>query len=356
MKRILSFCATLFFALSYQSASAKIWRVNNNPSIVADFTTLQAAHDGAASGDTLHLEASPTSYGNLTLTKKLIILGTGYYLDENPNTQAIAQSSKVGSFTINPGSNGSVIMGLDFMGSAMGISSHDIVIRRNKFCSPHSGVHDFNTPTITLGYVNNTSAPVSNIVISENYGVVIKVNYASSGLLITNNYIAYGGSAADNTTGVCLELHADVVALIQNNIFRRGKIIANNSSFSNNIMVNGFLSGTGNLLSHNLANADQFGTTNGNQANVVMTSVFVGAGTGISSDGQWKLKAGSPALGAGYGSTAGAPVDCGMFGGNTPYVLAGQPSMPAIYFFENQPVGSNTDPIDVTIKVKSAGN
>ncbi|RZL18408.1 MAG: hypothetical protein EOO96_27415 [Pedobacter sp.] len=87
-----------------------------------------------------------------------------------------------------------------------------------------------------------------------------------------------------------------------------------------------------------------------------MGTVFIGKGTGISSDGQWKLKAGSPAIGAGYGSTPTTPIDAGMFSGNTPYVLAGQPSMPSIYFFENQPVGSNSDPIDVTIKVKSAGN
>ncbi len=84
-----------------------------------------------------------------------------------------------------------------------------------------------------------------------------------------------------------------------------------------------------------------------------MTTVFVGTGTGISSDGQWKLKSGSPAIGAGYGSTTGSPIDAGIFGGQSSYVLAGLPPVPTIYFFENQPIGSNADPIDVTIKVKS---
>jgi len=67
----------------------------------------------------------------------------------------------------------------------------------------------------------------------------------------------------------------------------------------------------------------------------------------------FKLKAGSPALGAGYGSTAQNPVDAGMYGGSTPYVLSGIPAIPSIYFFANQPVGSNSDPIDVQIKVRS---
>jgi hypothetical protein len=87
-----------------------------------------------------------------------------------------------------------------------------------------------------------------------------------------------------------------------------------------------------------------------------MATVFVGTGTGISTDAQWKLKTGSPAIGAGYGSTSQNPIDAGVYGGATAYVLAGQTHMPAIYFFEVQAVGSSTDPVDVSVKVKSAGN
>ena len=69
------------------SVSAKIWRVNNRVGIVADFTTAQAAHDGANAGDTVFFEPSPTNYGDITLTKKLILIGTGYFLDQNLETQ-----------------------------------------------------------------------------------------------------------------------------------------------------------------------------------------------------------------------------------------------------------------------------
>jgi hypothetical protein len=115
-------------------------------------------------------------------------------------------------------------------------------------------------------------------------------------------------------------------------------------------MIDGSLSGSGNLISNNIGNSTQFGNANGNKQNVTMTSVFEGTG---SSDGAFRLKSGSPAIGAGYGSTSANPVDCGIFGGNTPYKLSGLPAIPSIYFYTNQPVGSNSDPINVQVKVRS---
>ena len=84
-----------------------------------------------------------------------------------------------------------------------------------------------------------------------------------------------------------------------------------------------------------------------------MSTVFVGTGTGISDDGQWRLAVGSPAIQAGFGSTPAKPIDAGMYGANTPYVVSGLPTVPSIYFFENTAIGSNSVPINVSIKVKS---
>lgn len=336
-------------SLSVLFSFAKIWRVNNNNSITADFATLQAAHDGASSGDTIHLESSPTFYGSLTCAKKVIIIGPGYFLDENQNLQALALSAKVSQIYFNIGSAGSVVTGLDFNASTIYVYSDDIVIRRNKFSSAYGTSPDYSVGAIYLYYhSDNGSIPVSNIIITQNYGVSINVQYASTGVLITNNFISYNSYYGDETTSSCFNSNANAVALIQNNIFRRGTVKAYNSSFTNNIMYAGSFEGTGNLVSNNLANSTQFGSDNGNKTNVDMSTVFEGAGTSVSSDAQWKLKAGSPAIGAGFGSA-----DAGIYWGNNSYVLSGLPSVPAIYFFENQPVGSSTDPIDMTIKVKS---
>jgi hypothetical protein len=67
---------------------------------------------------------------------------------------------------------------------------------------------------------------------------------------------------------------------------------------------------------------------------------------GNSTDGQWQLKVGSPAIGAGEGGT-----DIGMFGGEYPYVLSGLPPIPAIYGLDAQSLPSNT--LDVNLKAKS---
>ncbi len=350
--------ALLTVALLFVSSVsfAKIWRVNNNTGVDADFTSLHLAQSSeqVMAGDTLHLEGSPTSYGSATINKKLIILGTGYFLDENPGSQAWLQSSKVDGITLHVNAAGSVIMGLDFRANGVTVYASDIVIRRNKFSAPSGSTHDYSVGTISLNYhSNNGNIPVSNIIITQNYGLRVDVNNASTGVLITNNLLAYNAWAGDNTTSQVVVMNANAIAIIQNNVFRRGRVTVSNSTVTNNIMLAGSFDGTGNLVANNLGNAEQFGTTNGNKSNVDMSTVFVGAGTGISSDGQWKLKPGSPAIGAGYGHTAQNPVDAGMYSGSQPYVLAGLPPMPAIYFFENKPIGSNGDPISVTIKVKS---
>lgn len=345
--------AVVLLSVSVSTSYAKIWRVNNNPSVTADFTTLAAAHTGAASGDTLHLEGSPNSYGGLTCTKKLIIIGPGFFLAQNPNTQALKYTAKVDAITLNAGSAGTEIMGLDFNNNSLNIYSHDIIVKRNKFASASGNSQDWTGGLANIYYVGNTSTAANNIIISQNYGVRVDVNYASTGILVSNNYMLYGSAYGDGTTGICLNAHANAIVLVQNNIFRNGKVTCYNSNVTNNIMVAGTFEGTGNLVSNNISNAAQFGTTNNNKANQNMAAVFVGAGDDVSPDGQWKLKAGSPAIGAGFGSTQANPIDAGMYDARSPYVLAGLPPVPAIYFFENQPIGSNTDPIDVTIKVKS---
>lgn len=340
------------------TAQAKIWRVNNITGVNADFTSLQGAHNSTSvlSGDTIHLEGSPFGYGGLTCSKRLIIIGPGYFLGENPNTQAVAQPAYVGDVNFNVGSQGSLIMGCDFNASSINIFCDNIVIRRNKFNQPNGSNIDYYTGNIRLYYQsNNSNLAINNVIIAQNYACQINADNgrAHTGLLITNNYIGANGYGGDGTSEVALTVNGNSVAIIQNNIFRRGRVIAFNSNFSNNIMVRGTLEGSGNLLANNIANSTQFGTDNGNKASVDMATVFVGTGSGISTDGQWRLKSGSPAIGAGFGSTTSNPVDCGMFGGFSAYVLSGMPPIPSIYFFENQPVGSNADAIDVKLKVKS---
>src|SRR5436190_9371104 len=134
MKKALAL--SVLFLLVVISVEAKIWRVNNNVGIAADFTTLQAAHDAAAAGDSIYLEGSSNSYGGLTCNRKLFIVGPGYYLDQVPNTQVVLQTAKVSGINLNSGSEGTVIMGLDFAGNSISIYCNNIVVKRNLFSYP----------------------------------------------------------------------------------------------------------------------------------------------------------------------------------------------------------------------------
>ena len=100
-----------------------------------------------------------------------------------------------------------------------------------------------------------------------------------------------------------------------------------------------------NVYFNNISDGTLFGNANGNQQNVTSASLFTQAGT-VNEDAYWKLKAGSPAIGAGYGG-----VDCGAFGGPNPYKLAGIPNVPTIYQLTVPPTGTTN--INVTISTKS---
>ena len=81
-----------------------------------------------------------------------------------------------------------------------------------------------------------------------------------------------------------------------------------------------------------------------------MANVFVdfSGSLNYSDDAKWKLKTGSPAIGAGVSG-----VDCGAFGGPTPYVLSGVPNLPHIYEATIPGTAYSNLGLACTIKIKS---
>jgi hypothetical protein len=329
------------FLISVSFVNATVWRLNNAPGTDADFTTLQAAHDSplVLNGDTLYLEASSGSYGNLVATKKLIIIGAGYFLAENLNNQAIITSSVVSDITFNNGSQGSKICGCQIQ--KIEINTSNVSIERNYITR--------NTNSNYLVRVNSDN--INNLLIKNNYlhynaayhsfAYCIYTNKNGiNNVTILNNYIYTPYFHSDKAA---IDLGSGFSGLIQNNIVY-GNIRVNNSIFYNNILIDGVFTPSNTSVLHNISNGTQFGTDNGNQSNVNMANVFIGTG---STDGQWQLKEGSPAIGAGLGG-----IDCGMFGGTDPYILSGIPAIPAIYKFDME-VDNVEQKIDVEVSVKS---
>lgn len=321
------------------NVSATVWRVNNMPGVNASFTTIQAAHNAnyVYAGDTIYLEASSGTYGNLTATKRLVIIGAGYFLVENSYQQANSNSSIIGTIILNAGSQGTIIEGCRI--NNLLISTSDIIIQRNQIIND-----DNSTPLIKFPSQN-----INNTLIRNNY-LKHEHSYAGIGIFsevsgINNVRIIGNYIETIDASDFALDLRIGFSGIIENNVIS-GNVKIYGTQFNNNILREGTFTPTNSTYYNNIGNATQFGTTNGNLQNINMITVFVGP-TGYSTDGQWQLKTGSAAIGAGVGG-----VDCGMFGGAFPYILSGLPGIPSIYFHE-QDIDNVNQQLNISIKAKS---
>jgi len=321
MRTRLIIVGALFLLLSI-SASAKIWRVNNNSGINADFTTAQEAHDGASFGDTLFFEGSPDSYGNLVMTKKLVIIGPGYHLILNENTQVSKASARITKIDINDGAQHSIIMGMDFY--AHGGYQHDTSINTDSVTITRCKLNQIN-------FVSASRTSAVGVVISQCFIALGGINYGySSGnttisnVIIVNNIIDGHGHISIKGKG----------HLIANNYISE-TVKVEGSKISSNIIKGEIFENETNALSYNRANV-------GNSVASYFTQ------NSESPDGYFMLAENSPAKGAGEGG-----IDCGPYGGVNPYVLSGIPKGPHIY---DAVIGSSAtieDGLKISIKIKT---
>lgn len=335
MKTIVFCKAVLLMALLFSvlQAQAVIRRVNNRQGLTGVYTTAQQAHDAATAGDTLMLEPSPNAYGNLSLTKKLVVIGTGYFLTENPETQyKDAWPSTLGAVTFTKSgsltSEFSQLMGVTCTGT-LSINVSNITVRRNYLQGAI--------------YISHQSDPVAFVTVAENDCIKsLSMSGTTHDIVIRNNLFIFPYGTYGSVTG---GTHYN--GLFMNNVmmgtyYYTASINVDNFIVQNNIVSYTSYSPNYNSSSNNLADNTAFGNLNGNQQNVSMSSVFLYTG---STDGQYQLKAGSPAIGAGNGG-----VNCGAYGGPNPYVLSGLPPVPATWFFN---IGDPSGPYNVQVKVKS---
>ena len=363
MKKITLFLTVvaIFIALN---TNAKIWTVANFHN-AADFTTLQAAIDGASAGDTLYIEGSAVSYGNGIFNKKLVVFGNGYWLTENPNTQARKESSIVGQLTFNAGSQGSEIQGLYVYAyfslpsanfSLITINCNNIMLARNLIHAPI-----INIANSLIGKVISITVNCENIIIKQNWidtytatsssnvynGSIYAVSFTGvpTNCIISNNMIrAYkAGTYGGTPYSIVMYLNQPSGLLVSNNVIW-GDVSTYYTEHTNNILVSGVYSpGYNTATYNNIGSGTQYPISGNNKQNVNMTTVFENVTKYI--DYGYILKAGSPAIGAGTNG-----VDCGAFGGGNPYVLSGLPPIPAIYEVTIQPYGTTIIPVNIKAK------
>ena len=348
MKKLLFFTVIAVFATV--TSKAKIWRVNNNAGIAADFTTLTAAvaNGSVVSGDTIHVEPSATSYTGPTINKQLVIIGNGYFLTGaggNAGLQAITTECTFGDMTFASGSAGTKLIGL--------------VLSNNSFVGGYNGNVNITFEKcrfVGVAPVNfqNRAEAFSNIVLRKCFFSTAANTWQAANATLTNFTI-------ENS------IFASVVTFLTgagtlNFTFRNNHIVSA-ASLSNAYVANCVFGGTSTNtftscnVKNNLFVFNQTGITvgplsiNGNNlVSQTLASIILNTG---SDDGKFVLAGGSPAIGGGV-DISGTKPDCGPFGGTDPYKLSGIPGIPSIYALTvpaSVPLGTPT--MNVTISTRN---
>ncbi|GAB3989934.1 hypothetical protein GCM10028807_16000 [Spirosoma daeguense] len=270
------------------------------------------------------VEGSPTIYGALTCTKRLVIIGPGYFLGENPNSNSIVTSARIGGFcTFNSGSANSYIIGMEVIsGYGFRLYTSNIYVIRCKGEVSFNGspgntisnckvVGSYCSEITCFSSQYNANASVTNCIILRDASGINYLNYEHNVLV---------GSSAWNISA---------------------------GTFRSNILVDATVSAniTSSTIQNNLAQNGQFGTTNGN-INYNPANLFVG---GASSDGRYQIKSASPYLNAGHNGT-----QPGIFGGTDSYRLSGTPTVPVIYELTVPGTGSTSQGLSISVKIRNA--
>ena len=344
MRKALLFISVAILCLNANAQN--IFRIDNNPGHVADFTDFQTAHDdeGVVDGDILYVAGSGTSYGTVTISKSIFVYGPGYFLTSNLGESAEVSPALFGLVTFVASGpddpSGAMISGLTT--GQIDVNASNITIKRNDVTLP-----------IFLNTTGNFS--VSNVLIIQNYiigpsgsGSLGMIHFSGgtvffeTGIIIRNNFIQNNTSGGDAIT-----MFTSDTATIENNIFNLGDLGIVNSVFRNNLLLGNesyfFDSNTAitnNISPHNVIAMPV-------PENLINESGTLFDGTS-SPDGQFQLAGGSPAEMFGVGN-----VDAGIYGGPEPYVLSGVPALPTITEIIAPLFGSPSAGLDITVKAKA---
>ncbi len=360
MKPILATVTIVLSVLIFSnSAQAKIWRLNNNgnlpiPAILSDFpaaTTLQQVNDNVSvlSGDTIHVEQSPTTYGPCIFTKRLIVIGSGYFLNLNPNTQVnTSYGSIVGDLTFyNAAAASSQVYGLQVGNVFMGVNN--LVIGRCYFPSVSCLIGN-----ATTGNIDGMS--LRQCVFGGNIGATYMIRNNSGTGNVTNMNI-YGNIFVPLQYGIGLDTRVsgifknNIVAVYYNPLSIAGFYVVNNITMSSqgaypNTFTNCSVEYNIGQHANHFVTPSGTGTTYG-LGNVAKSPAQIAFLGGASSDGYYQLAPASEAIGAGKDA-----VNCGAFAGDYPYKLSGIAPVPNIYGLTVAPISAGASTINVTVTAK----
>jgi hypothetical protein len=324
-----SFCLSFLFGFN---TFAKVHTVNNNLQSPGQFTTIQAAHDAATTGDTILVAASTSAYVGPSFSKKICLIGAGMRPGEKKDNSSTSFLSS--SISLNSGSDGSIIIGMQFNGNGVSARVNDVQILRNYFPSGSSLI--------------NIIGSLSNWIIANNYfvqngccGFILNGNgQAISNLLIQNNIFSDNSSCGCGAF-VANGFGAAASCLFNNNLIYSNETndgafgTVNNFIMENNIFHTASPAGaTGSVMNHNLTfgttqNTMPYGNNTGsnNLANIdPQMESFSNTNKGPFQN--FQPVAASPARTGGVGGT-----QMGVYGGSFNWANSAVPPIPVIKNF-----------------------
>lgn len=344
---------TLFAVLTVMMAQADIWRVNNNPSYdmscdhcFNNFADAVNNNNDFAPGDTVHLEASSVDYGDIVISKQVVLIGTGYLLTDNEDEQATNLESRVREITFASTSAGSIVEGIANNVSSSGsylisfaTGADNITIRR---CFILPGIDMSFTPlhnlTITgnyiVGQVSNSPSGSNNSVLSN---LNISNNYIGGGLGLYNNA---NGIVTHNVLAGTVNVQAGITDFYNNIITGTSNaVLTQNDNTGTNIYSNVFVSEEPDWL-----------VSGGNFFEVNAATIFPTSGSL-----EDKLETLNVCTACQMGFVAGSDNDAtmGIFGGINPYRRAGIPAVPSIYSVNSTNESFPGGTVNVVISTKS---
>jgi len=322
---------SLFLSITFL-AQAKVFRLGFNhyyysgktiPGVDFNFNDYQSLYSAAKNGDTVQVYSLKGATSTLlsdfgTITKQLVWIYIGYLTSgtgSNKNLQVITDDPpSVFNISSDPGK--SVFIGFNlklqttkctgaiFRNCQVECLYQNTVLSGCKF----SGCYNLQIYADTIGVNEGSNILIENSVIKSAYlknrcrgiirNCIVNVLDARGCAVEIDNNIFY--RTASPPYGPSINVFYDSLSRFENNLFELPE-----SSYSN-------MTGNNNLFAVNMDN------------------VFVGgaynAARLYSDDERFRLKGGSPGIGAGLDG-----VDVGIFGGSYPYRLSGMAPVPSTY-------------------------
>jgi len=365
MKKTTFFTLLLSLSTSFFlfRAEAKIWRVNNQSNFdntdnfgenyggTSAYPVFKEINEAVANanvqdGDTLYIEASPTAYRGATISKRLVIIGAGFFVTENSNTSNTVNGSDIGFVSFNQGSEFSQLIGINTgsyytsTDTSIYISTNDITIKR---CRITGGVGFGTSNLLRVSIIQNIFALGGDATLFNNccsafvapQEIVFNNNIVLKKLIWTGrNILECKNNVFDGPPNE-LNLYFNTDSF-QNNILRAAGITANINEGTN-----------ANVEFNTVSNSALFEGTPGIVVVPAMNNLFV---QDSSTDGNYQLQAGAT------GNVPGKDgAERGAFGGATVaqrYSLSGLATIPVIYSVSTTGVSEQDNGLPVKVEAR----